>query len=301
MARIDRSPGDLFYSIINYIGLSIILIIVLYPLIYIASSSISSVEAVISGKVWLYPVGLNFAAYQAIFEYPGLWTSYGNTFIYTFGGIAVSVAITILAAYPLSRKTFSARNFYMFLFAFTMIFYGGLIPFYMQVRNLGLLNSRWSMILPTAMSIWNVIITRTYYQQTISEELHEAAQLDGCSDFKFLLLIVIPLSGAITAVNALFYGVAKWNSYFDALLFLTDRAKMPMQILLRRILISNTFDGNIDSGNQGSAVMSEQGRQAYRQLIKYALIIFSSLPILSLYPFLQKYFVRGIMIGSLKG
>ena len=256
-------------------------------------------SAVVSGRVWLLPVGFNPGAYKAVVTYPGIWRAYANSVFYTAAGAGVSVVLTILAAYPLSRPDFRARNFYMVVFTFTMLFNGGLIPFYMLVRNIGMLNTRWAMLLPSALSIWNVIITRTYYQQTISKSLLEAAQLDGCRDTRFVVSVVVPLSGAITAVNLLFYGVFKWNAYFDAFLFLTDAKLMPLQILLRKILIQNSFDES--QMITGSEIMSEQGRQAYRELIKYALIIFASAPVFLVYPFVQKYFVRGVMIGSLKG
>ena len=292
--------GDRAFNIVNHVFLTVVLVAVLYPLVYILSSSISDVSAVISGRVWLLPVGLNVGAYEAVVNYPGIWRAYANSVFYTAGGAGISLVLTILAAYPLSRADFKARNFYMFVFTFTMLFNGGLIPFYMVVRNLKMINTRWAMFLPYALSVWNVIITRTYYQQTISKSLLEAAQIDGCKDFRFVVSVVVPLSGAITAVNLLFYGVFKWNSYFDAFLLLSDVRLMPLQIFLRRILIANTFDESVTTSN-AAAFMSEQGRQAFRELIKYALIIFASLPVFLIYPFVQRYFVKGVMIGSLKG
>lgn len=300
MAIKENNAKDKAYGVIVYVILSIILISAIYPLIYIFSSSISDQSAVIGGEVWLWPVGWNLAAYKAIFTYPDLWLTYGNTIFYTVTGTAISVILTIMAAFPLSRKDFSARNFYMLIIAFTMWFNGGLIPFYMVVRDLGMLNTRWSIIIPAALSAWNIIITRTFFQSTIPDTLVEAARIDGCSDYKFIIRIVLPLSGAIIAVNVLFYGVFQWNSYFNAMLFLTDKKLYPLQILLRRILINNRFDESFNSAGsyRGAA---EGARQAYRQLVKYALIIIASVPVLIIYPFLQKYFVKGVMIGSLKG
>lgn len=303
MAIKENSAKDRAYGAITYFILAVVLVAVTYPLIYIFSSSISNQSAVIAGKVWLWPVGLNFAAYQAILAYPNLWVTYGNTVFYTITGTAISVVLTIMAGFPLSRKDFRARNFYMLLIAFTLWFNGGLIPFYMVVRDLGMLNTRWSIILPSAVSAWNIIITRTFFQATIPDTLVEAARLDGCSEFKFILKIVLPLSGAIIAVNVLFYGVYQWNSYFHAMLFLTKKNLYPLQILLRKILINNNFDETFSrSGmDSGSRIMNQESRQAYRQLVKYALIIIASVPVLVVYPFLQKYFIKGVMIGSIKG
>ena len=265
---------DGVYNIANYTFLSIILALVLYPIIYVVSMSFSSPEAIMGGKVWLFPVEPGLLAYKKVFEYKLIWSGYANTILYTVTGTALSVILTILAAYPLSRKDFKARNFYMLLFAFTMIFSSGLIPFYLLVKQLGMIGTVWAMIIPNALSVWNVIITRTYYQSTISSELLEAAHLDGCDDIRFIWSVVLPLSGAITAVNVLFYAVGKWNSYFDAFIFLSKPTMMPLQIVLRQILVLNSIDNSMTIVN----VQSEASRQMLKELIKYALIIVASVP-----------------------
>ncbi len=301
MAIKENSAKDRAFGTIVYIILGIILVTVTYPLIYIFSSSISNQSDVIAGNVWLWPVGFNLEAYKAIVAYPNLWITYGNTVFYTVTGTAISVVLTIMAGFPLSRKDFRARNFYMLIIAFTMWFNGGLIPFYMVVRDLNMLNTRWAIILPMALSAWNIIITRTFFTATIPDTLVEAARLDGCSDYKFIIRIVLPLSGAIIAVNVLFYGVYQWNAYFHAMLFLTDNDLYPLQILLRRILINNNFDESFNQAGADSSSVTQESRQTYRQLVKYALIIIASVPVLIVYPFLQKYFIKGVMIGSIKG
>ena len=201
-----------------------------------------------------------------------------------------------MAAYPLSRRDLVGRNLFMFLITFTMIFSGGLIPTYLLVRELGMINTRWVMMIPNAIAAWNVIITRTYYQTTISDELLEAAQLDGCSDARFIWQIVVPLSGAITAVNTLFYAVGHWNAFFNAFIYLNDDRLFPLQIVLREILIANDIDLELTGD-----VIDDEARQGLRELLKFSLIVVASVPVLMMYPFVQKYFVRGVMIGSIKG
>jgi multiple sugar transport system permease protein/putative aldouronate transport system permease protein len=211
-------------------------------------------------------------------------------------GTFVSVTLTILAAYPLSRKDLAGRNVIMFLFVFTLLFGGGLIPTYLVVREVGMLNTRWALIIPTALSVYNMIITRTFFQSTIPDELLEAAQLDGCSDFRFVRDVVIPLSGPIIAVNALFYAVSQWNQYFNALIYLTNPDLFPLQLILREILVQNQVDFS-----QISDVNQLMARQQLQDLLKYSLIVVASAPVLIIYPFVQKHFVRGVLIGSLKG
>ena len=213
-------------------------------------------------------------------------------------GTIINITITILAAYPLSRKDFVGRGFWMFLFVFTMMFSGGLIPYYLLIRDLGLLNTRWAMIIPNAMGIWNVILTRTFFQVTIPDELLEASQLDGCSDFRFVRSVVIPLSASIIAVNTLFYAVGHWNSFFDALIFLRDHKLYPLQIILRDILIQNDIDPAQLSMYD---VRDAMAREALKVRLKYSLIVVASVPVLIIYPFVQQHFVKGVMIGSIKG
>lgn len=233
--RIARTRADVVFDVINYTVLGVIMLIVLLPLLYVVSCSFSSPVAVTSGKVWFWPVDPSLDAYKAVLEYHAIWTGYRNTLIYTVCGTLFSVSITLLAAYPLSRHDFKMRRIYMRLFTFTMLFSGGLIPFYIVVQDIGIVNTFWAMIIPYGMSVWNVIITRTFFEQTISGDILDASQIDGCSDYGFFFRIAIPLSGAIIAVNALFYAVGKWNSYFDALILIRDSNRMPLQIILRRI------------------------------------------------------------------
>jgi len=295
--NLNKNRSDRIFDSANNILLGVILLLVLYPLIYIVSSSFSSGQAVTAGKVWLWPVDFSLEGYKTVLEYGHVWTGYGNTVFYAGVGTLVNVVLTIMASYPLSRRDFKDRNFFMFVITFTMIFNGGLIPTYLIVRNLGLLNTRAAMILPTAVAAWNVIITRTYYQSQISDDLLDAAKIDGASDIRFLLSVVIPISGAITAVNVLFYAVYHWNEYFTAFLYLHNRGLYPLQIVLREILILNTVDVNMMSSDVEELVK----RQELRELLKYSLIIVASVPVLCLYPFIQRHFVKGVMIGAIKG
>ncbi len=287
--------GDRVFNTANYVILTIFLIIILYPLLYILSSSISDPGAVTSGEVWLWPVDPTLIAYQRIFREPALIKGFLNSVFYTVVGTAINVVLTILAGYPLSRKDLPGRGIILFLFLFTTLFNGGLIPTYIVVGELGLLNTRWAMILPPALAVWNVIITRTYFQTTIPDELLEAAQLDGSGDFRFLWDVVRPLSGPIIAVNALFYAVGHWNGYFDALIYLTDPDLYPLQLVLRSILVQNQTNLRM-TGDIESMLL----RENLADLLKYALIVVASIPLLIAYPFVQRHFVKGALIGSLK-
>ena len=296
--QVGLSRGDKIFDAVNYFLLFLMLMIVLLPLLNVLSSSISDGDAVTAGKVWLWPVGFSLEAYKKIFEYSAIWTGYGNTILYTVVGTLYSVAITLLAAYPLSRRDFSWRNVYMGLFVFAMIFSGGLIPFYLTVLKLGMINTFAAMIIPYGLSIYNVIITRTFFENTLGREILEASQIDGCNDFRFFFTMALPLSGAIIAVISLFYAVGKWNSYFDALIFVRDAQRQPLQIILRRILVQNSVDQQLVNFSGAS---SEAELAKFRNMVKYGLIVVSSVPVLCIYPFVQKYFVKGVMIGSVKG
>lgn len=293
--RIRESFGDGLFLAGVYLFLLIILLIVLYPLVYVISSSFSSPAAVSSGRVWLWPVDVSLRGYQVALGNPQIITGYANSLYYTFFGTLISVALTVLVAYPLSRRGLYGRGVIMIFITFTMIFYGGLIPTYLVVKNLGLLNTRWALLIPQAVAAWQVIITRTFFQVTIPDELAEAAELDGCSDLRFLWSIVLPLSKPILAVLVLMYAVGQWNAYFDALLYLKSADLQPLQLVLRSILILNATS----SGSMDAATMVE--RQQMADLLKYALIVVGSLPVLLIYPFAQRYFVRGMLIGSIKG
>ncbi|MCU6798318.1 MULTISPECIES: carbohydrate ABC transporter permease [Paenibacillus] len=293
---VKEAGVDRLFNVVNYTILSLFFLAVLYPLVYIVSASFSSTDAVISGRVWLWPVEPGIKGYKAVFEYKAIWTGFGNSLFYTAIGTIINVALTIAAAYPLSRKDFIGRNAIMFIFVFTIMFSGGIIPNYLLVKDLGILDTRWAMLLPAALSVFNVIIARTYFQTTLPSEMLEAAQVDGCTDWKFLWKIVIPLSGPIIAVLALFYAVSHWNTYFSALLYLKERSLYPIQIVLRTILIQNQIDP--------SMVTSEEdliARQGLADLLKYSLIVVATAPMLIVYPFVQRHFVKGVMIGSIKG
>lgn len=288
---------DKLVYFINYILLGLLLITILYPLVYVISASFSSGEALASGAVRLFPVEPTLLSYKTVFEYDAIWIGFVNSIIYTAAGTLVSMLLTLLAAYPLSRDDFRGKKVLSSIFLFTMMFSGGLIPTYMLVKNLGLMNTMWSIILPTAVSAYNVIVARTFFNQTIPKELLEASQMDGCSDFRFFSQIVIPLSKPIVAVLCLWIAISLWNGYFNPLIYINDESKYPLQLVLRRILLMsqvNFANANIDPARVAA-------NRYLSQMLQYSTIIISSLPLLILYPFIQKYFVKGVMIGSVKG
>jgi putative aldouronate transport system permease protein len=295
---IQDTVGDRIFTAINYVLLSMLLIVVAYPLIYITSASFSDALAVSQGRVWFFPVEPTLLGYEAIWKNKFLVSGILNSVFYTTVGTILNVILTILAAYPLSRTDLPGRYVITFLFFFTLLFNGGLIPTYLVVRDLGLLNTRWALILPTALGVWNVLIMRTYFQTNIPRELHEASQLDGCNDFSHLWRIVLPLSGPIIAVVALFYAIGHWNAYFNALIYLTDKSLWPLQLVLREILVQNQIDPGMLAGLDAKELAR---RQELRLLLKYSLIVVATVPLLLVYPFVQKHFVRGIMLGSVKG
>lgn len=298
-ASITVSTADRVFYSCNNAALVLALLVVLYPLIYVVSSSFSSTDAVIAGRVWLWPVEPSLRGYEAVFEHEGIVRGYYNSFFYMTVGTTVNVAMTILAGYPLSRRDFKARNCIMMFFVFTMLFQGGLIPTYVLIRSLGMVNTRAVMIVPLALSVWNVIITRTFFQSTIAPELLEAARIDGCSDFQFVYYVVLRLSGAIIAVNALFYAVVMhWNGFFQAFIYLNDERLYPLQLVLREILILNEVDSTMLTSVNLEAL---EARQGLVELLKYSLIVVASVPVLIMYPFAQRYFVKGVMIGAIKG
>lgn len=292
---IKDSFGDRIFLGIIYALLFIVLISILYPLVYIVSASFSSGDAIRSGRVWLLPVEPTLRGYEAIFNNPDVISGFMNTFIYTVLGTSIAVVLTIALAYPLSKNSFVGRKLIMVLLVVTMLFDGGLIPYYLTVKSYNMLDTIWAMVIPGAIGIWQVIIARTFFQMTIPDELSEASELDGCSDIRYLWSIVIPLSKPIIAVLVLMYAVSHWNAYFDALIFLKSKDKFPLQLILREILILNSVDSMTTN-------MEElQAKQDLSQLLKYSLIVISTGPILLFYPFIQKYFVKGMLIGSVKG
>ena len=294
--KVKLSPSDRVYFGISYVLVILFTLMVLYPLIYIVSASFSSSSAVNSGKVWLYPVNFSAYSYKYLLGYRVVWIGYGNTIFYTVAGTAINVIFTILCAYPLSRKGLIGGGPIAFLFTFTMLFSAGMIPNYMLMRDIKLLNTRWALLLPGAISVYNMIVTRTFFRNTIPDELLEASKLDGCSDIRYLFSVVLPLSKAIIAVIIMYYAVGHWNSYFDAFLYLSERSKYPLQIFLRQILVQSSFD----TSEITDPDMLEQ-LKGLEDLLKYSIIVVATAPLLCVYPFVQKYFVKGVMIGSVKG
>lgn len=292
--RIKESLGDRIFLTATYILLTLVLIAVLYPLIYIVSSSLSSPSAVSAGKVWLWPVDVSFAGYEAVFRNGQVLTGYANSLFYTVAGTFISVSLTIMVAYPLSKKSFFGRTPLMVFITFTMLFSGGLIPTYLVVKSMGMIDTRWALLIPNAVWVWQVIIARTFFQTSIPDELSEAADIDGCSDIRYIFSVVLPLAKPIIAVLSLMYAVGQWNAYFDALIYLKSQSLYPLQLILRSILILGSGTGNMDAGE-----MVKQQQMA--ELMKYSLIVVASLPVLVIYPFVQRYFVQGMLIGSVKG
>lgn len=294
-SQIKPPVQDKIFDVLNTGALFVAFLIFTYPLIYVVSASLSSTAAVMSGRVWLWPVDVTFEGYRAVLRFDGIWTGYRNSLFYATAGTLVSVVLTVMIGYPLSRTEVRGRNLITFLFAFTMMFRGGIIPEYLVVRQFGMLDTVWAMLIPNALIVFNVIITRTFFQVTIPRELLEASRLDGATDFQFIWHVVLPLSKAIIAVITLFYAVSQWNRYFQALIYLRSESLFPLQIFLRDALIQNQ---NLMDGMD----VSEQIRlQDLQELMRFAIIIVATVPVLIIYPFVQKYFVRGVMIGAIKG
>ena len=296
MSKIKNSHSDRVFLVVDYVFVVFLLIVVLYPLIFIVSSSFSSTKAVTEGRVILFPVDCSLAGYKAVLEQHDIFVGFKNSFIYMFFGTMVNVALTLCAAYPLSRNDTPLRNLFMYLFTFTMFFSGGLIPTYMTIKNLGLIDSRLALILPGAISVWNLIITRTFIQNSIPRELLEVSQIDGCGEARYFTAILLPLSKPVIAVISLYYAVGHWNQYFNALIYINNRALYPLQIFLREVLILNSIDLETIYDEE----MAE-ARQGLSDLLKYSLVVVSVFPMMVLYPFVQKFFIKGVMIGSIKG
>ena len=288
------SFSEKIFNIVVLTFLTILMFVTLYPIVLVFSMSVSDPINVINGEVLLLPKGLSVESYAYVMKDQEMWTAYGNTIFYTVFGTMINLGLTILGAYTLSRKTFDYRNVIMVGITLTMFFSGGLIPLFITVSKLGLYNTRWSVILPTAVSVYNLIVARTFFQN-VPESLHESAFIDGANEFRIFYKIYIPLCKPIIAVLVLFYAVRHWNSYFHAMLFLSDKAKQPIQLYLIRVVMDNIM----------SSLDLESAEDVRRQLIavqlKYTVIVIVMLPIITLYPFVQKYFVKGIMIGAIKG
>lgn len=294
-SRWYKSVSDYIYMAVIYIVLILALLLVLIPFIFILASSFSSAEAISAGKVLFWPVGFNVEGYKMILETSSVWRSFLMSLFYMVAGTLISLVLTILLAYPLTRKDFKANSFITVLMIITMFFSGGMIPTYLLINRLNMLDTVWAILLPTALSAYNVVLVRTYMSSNIPKDLYECASLDGCSDFRYLVSIVIPLSKTIIAVMALLYGVGIWNNYFNAMMYIRDRNLYPFQLVLRDVLVLNMGVGN------PSDIAEQQERLMFSYLLKYSTIVVGSLPVMIAYPFVQKYFVKGIMIGALKG
>lgn len=292
----QMSTGDRVFTIVNYSLLMLVLIIELYPLVYVVAASFSDPQAVVSGKVFLFPVNPTLKGYAAVFKNKKILTGFSNSIFYLIVGTVLNLVMTMLCAYPLSRKEFRARGFLSMFFVFTMYFSGGMVPAYILVNKLGMINTRWSMIIPMAMSTYNMIICRTYIVNSIPDELYEASQMDGCTPFRYMLSVVVPLSNPILAVLTLYYGVVRWNDYFNAMLYLYKDNLQPLTIVMKEILIMSQVD--MTQVTDASAVSKLQGMS---ELLKYSTIVVASLPVMLLYPLIQKHLVKGVMIGAVKG
>lgn len=288
-----KSVGEKLFDGFNIILLTVAAFVFVYPVWFTVVSSLSDAHAVASGEVTFWPVGFNLSAYERVFSDPNIWLAYGNTIYYVVAGTTINLILTTLGAYPLSRKDLWGRNLIMGMIVFTMFFSGGLIPSYLNVRNLGLFDTRWALLLPGAISAFNLIVMRTFFQSSIPDGLIESAKIDGANEFRILGRIVLPLSMPVLAVMTLFYAVGHWNSWFSAMIYLQDRSLYPFQLILREILVQSQTNDLLSGVNQNDVVKVSE-------TIKYATIVVATLPILFIYPFLQKYFVKGVMIGALK-
>lgn len=292
------SLDDRIVDTLVYVFGTLITVIAAYPLIFVLSASFSEPSSVITGKVVLWPVNFTVEGYKTILEYAGIWTGYRNTIFYTLIGTTINICLTLPAAYALSRADFKARGFFTAFFSFTMFFNGGLIPTYLVVKDLGLVNNPAVLVILGAVSVWNMMITRTFFQGSIPHSLEEAAYLDGCSTTRLFLQIVLPLSTPIIAVLVLFYAVGHWNNYFNALIYLSKAEHYPLQLYLRNVLILEDVSALM---GDTEAVQEWLERLERKEAMKFGVVVVSSVPVLVLYPFLQKYFVKGMTIGAIKG
>lgn len=294
---IKPSLGDKVFSAIAISVLAVTMVLIVYPLLFVVNASFSDPKELYQNPLLLYPKGFNINSYKLAFENGDIWIGYRNSMLYMVLGTFINIVMTVMGAYPLSRKDFVGRNVLTFFYTFTMFFSGGLIPFFLVCKTLGLYNNIWVMVVPSAISVYNMIIMRTYFQSRIPKELEESAMIDGCTNFRMLLKIVLPLSAPILAVMVLFYGVANWNSYFTALIFISKRELYPLQLVLREILIKNEMTKMLQ------IVTDEKyaERMVAQMGLKYVIVIVATLPIFIIYPLMQKFFKEGIMVGALKG
>ena len=291
------SASDKAFDIVNYILLAFVLFITAYPLYYVVVASVSDPFKVYAGETMIHPVGFSWGGYQRIFQDAMITRGYLNSTIYTFVGTLVSVVLTCVSGYALSKKTLPGRRWIMIFLLFTMYFNGGLIPTYLTVRDVGMFNTIWALIIPNAISVYNLIIARTFFESNIPESLTEAASIDGSSNIGTMIRIVMPLSTPIIAVMVVFYAVGLWNNWFDALIYTTKSEMAPLQLVLRSILIKSQASSDMLMGMDANYAE----KQKITEMLKFASIVVASVPMLIIYPFVQKYFSKGIMIGAVKG
>lgn len=293
--RVRSQRSDMVFNIILYTVCALLLLIVLYPLWFIVIASLSDPSAVASGHVWVLPVGFTLDGYAELLKQTNVWVGYRNTIAYTLVGTLIALAVNIPAAYALSRKDLIGRKVLMGLYAFTMFFSGGLIPTFLTVQQFHLYNTFWVMVLPFSVSVYNIIVARTFFQNSLPGELWDAAQMDGCGNLRFFFTMALPLSKAVISVIALWTAVGQWNSYFNALIYIRDSNLHPLQLIMRNILITNQSFAALGTGEAAIIAMRKAN------LVRYSMIIVSTVPIMCVYPFIQKYFDQGVMIGSVKG
>lgn len=294
-----RLESDKLFDICNQLLVWFLIIIVAYPLLYILSASISDPNVVNSGNMWLLPRDITFEGFRRVFNSSEIWVGYKNTIFYTLIGTLINLAVTLPCAYALARRDLVGRGFVMALLIFTMFFDGGLIPSYLLIRDLGWIDTVWAMIIPGAASVWNIIVTMTFFRMNIPQGLEEAAEVDGASTIRIFFQIILPLSAPIIAVMALFYAVGHWNAYFSGLIYLSTRSLFPLQLILRDILVQQQITAELLMQGTDIQAIGEQARIA--SIVKYAVMIVSAAPLLIIYPFLQRYFIKGVLIGSMKG
>lgn len=295
-SRLDRG-----FDVINVIFVVIVAVVVGYPLVFVLSASISDPAAVSSGRMWLWPVDVTLAGFRKVFENDAIWRGYLNTIIYTISGVALHLAVLLPCAYALSRRELVGKTVIVWIILFTMLFNGGLIPTYLVVKGLGMLDTLWAIIVPNVVSAWSILVARAFFKQTVPDELTESAKVDGATDFSIFFRIALPLSIPIIATMALFHGVGLWNEYFKALIYLNDSEKYPLQLVLRQILIVNQVSATANNQTVDAGTIESLAQQIKTAaLIKYAVMIVSALPLLIVYPFLQRFFVKGTLIGSVK-
>ncbi|WP_233206064.1 carbohydrate ABC transporter permease [Cryobacterium sp. N19] len=288
--------ADPVFNVVAVGGLLLVILAILYPMYFIVIASFSEPSEILNGNVWLWPRGFTVEGYARIFSDPTILRGFGNSILYTVVGTCISVVSVLCAAYTLSRKDLYGRTFFMLLFIITMFIDGGLIARYLVVRDLGILDSIWAVVLPGAIGVWNLIIARAFFENNVPSELRDAAQLDGAHDFRFFWSIVLPLSKPLIFLMIMIHLVANWNAFFDALIFLEDQSKYPLQLVLRNVLIQS----EVSSAGGSGALDSYAAAQRLGELIKYGMIVISTLPLLIVLPFMQKHFTKGALLGAVK-